>query len=146
MKKDKAPMFLLRICAIISILFSCNSAQEFDIDFYQKTTHIQFPKNYNVITTADNGEYLTITILDVEKNTLKAFTQQNNFIQVNDESEMKLMGLQFLDSTYHNLPDTKLMLIKQEEKLPGKVGWTYLADTITGRLYCEIDYPDFGGN
>ena len=137
---------MLRIVAIMSILFSCNSAQEFDIEFYQKTTSIPFPKDYKVEATVDNGEYLTITILDVEKNTLKAFTQKNNFIQVNDESEMKLMGLQFLDSTYHNLPDSKMMLIKMEEKLPGKIGWTYLADTTTGRLYCEIDYPDFGGN
>jgi hypothetical protein len=146
MAKDKAPMFVLRIVAIVSFLLSCNTAPEFDIEFYQKTTSIQFPKDYKVVATTDNGEFLTITILDIEKNTLKAFTDQNNFIPVNDESETDLMGLQFLDSNYHLLPDTKLMLIKQVEKLQGKIGWTYLADTTTGRLYCEIDYPDFGGN
>ena len=146
MVKDEAPMFMLRVVAIISLFLSCNTAHEFDIEFYQKTTSIQFPKDHKVVATTDNGEFLTITILDIEKNTLKAFTDQNNFIQVKDESETKLMGLQFLDSNYHTLPDTQLMLIKQVEKLPGKIGWTYLADTIAGRLYCEIDYPDFGGN
>jgi hypothetical protein len=136
----------LIIFSFLTLLIACNSHTGFERRYYERTTKIKFPNNYKVVATVDNQEFITITLLDLDKETLKEFATDNNFELPNEKYRPRLLGLFFLDSVYHELPDTKTCLIRYVDKEPGKVGWTYLADTSSGRLYCEIRYPDAAGN
>ena len=129
----------------VLLLMSCSS-KSFEKDYYERITKIEFPNNYKIIATADNGEFLTITILDLDKSSCKDFIANNKFEPVDQTYPINLMGLNFLDSSFSHLPNSKSLLERHVPKQEGKVGWTYLLDTTTFRLYCEIDYPDFAGN
>ena len=124
-------------------LISCGDS--FEKSYYEKTTNIKFPDNYEFVASADNGEWMTITILDLDKNECKKFVADNNFQPINDFFP-RLDGLAYLDSSVRQLPDKNVLLMNHHDKQPGKTGWTYFIDTTTCRLYCEINYPDWGGN
>jgi hypothetical protein len=136
-------MKYLNIGLLILLLFSCNS---FDKDYYERITQIKFPNAYRMIASADNIEFMTITILDLDKSSCRKFAQDNNFEPVEQMYPLNLVGLHFLDTSIAKLPDSKKLLMRHFPKEPGKVGWTYLLDTTSCRLYCEIDYPDYAGN
>lgn len=137
----------LIIFSFLSVLCACSSNLGFETNYYEQITKIKFPEKYKVVATADNGEFVTITIIDVDKETCKKFVSDNNFKSIDEKYPPNLGGLIFLEDTvYQELPDTKTFLIRQVSKEPGQVGWTYLVDTTMGRLYCEINYPDWGGN
>lgn len=53
-------MKYLNVGLLILLLFGCKS---FDKDYYERITQIKFPNNYKVIASADNIEFMTITIL-----------------------------------------------------------------------------------
>ena len=133
----------LLICTLSVVLVSCGDS--FEKSYYEKVTRIKFPDNYKFVATADNGEYLTITILDLDKKDCKKFIADNNFQSISDFFP-KMIGLGYLDSSLRKLPDRKLLLMNYHDKQPGKTGWMYFIDTTNCRLYCEIDYPDSDGN
>lgn len=137
--------YLVQIVFFIFV-WGCDSAPSFEKDYYELITKIKFPDQFNTITTSDNGEFLTITILELRKEDCKKFIVENNFQPVDQTHVSYLMGLNQLDSAYQKLPDNKTLFERAVNKIPGKTGWTYLIDTTTCRLYCEIDYPDRGGN
>ena len=126
------------------LLDSCNMQKEnFDRNFYEKSTNIKFPDKYKVVATADNGEFVTITILDIEKAECKKFSRDNNFKSVTESFIPNLFGLTLLDTAFQNLPDRDKLLENFGEK--DKYNWVYLIDTAKCRVYCEISYPDGGG-
>lgn len=127
-------------------LFGCTSRQNFDKDYYERVTRIKFPDNYDVVTTADNGEFVTITILKLDKNDCMKFLVDNNFKRWEESYSPSFEGLNFLDSTYQKIPDSKGCYVNYRSKMNGQVGWMYMIDTLTCSLYCEIEYPDMGGN
>ena len=132
------------ILSLTAFLVSCGDS--FEKSYYEKTTNIQFPDKYKFVATADNGEFMTITILDLDKDGCRKFIADNNFQPFTDNFPPRLIGLAYLDSSLRNLPDSKVLLVNRHGKEYGKTGWTYFIDTTTCRLYCEIDYPDWGGN
>ncbi len=131
---------------IFLLLFFIYSCRHFDKSYYEKISHVKFPQKYKIVASADNGEFMTIAILDLDGPTCKRFISDNNFLPVDSAYPVNLMALSLLDSSFRELPATQQLFRKYVAKVPGKVGWTYLIDTSSGRLYCEIDYPDFGGN
>jgi hypothetical protein len=136
-------MKYLKLCLLL--LISCSS-KSFDKDYYERITKIEFPNNYKIIATADNGEFLTFTILDLDKSSCKDFAADNKFVPVDQAFPINLMGLHLLDTSFAKPLNPKSLLERYVFKQKGKVGWVYLLDTITCRLYCQIEYPDFGGN
>lgn len=139
-------MRLFIIIFLFLNLLGCTPRQNFDKDYYEKVTKIKFPDNYNIVTTADNGEFVTITILDLDKNECRKFIIDNNFERWDKSHSLPFVGLYILDSAYRKFPDSKSYYSNCKGKEPGQVGWTYMIDTLTCRLYCEIEYPDIGGN
>jgi len=124
-------------------LFSCREG--FDKNYYQKITNIKFPDNYELVATIDNGEFKTMTVLDLDKIDCKKFIRDNNFQPITDFFPT-MNGFIFIDKKIRKLPDKNVLLMNYHDKESGKTGWTYLIDTTTCRLYCEIDYPDWGGD
>ncbi len=139
-------MRLFIIILLFLYLFGCTTRQNFDKDYYERVTKIKFPDNYNIVTTADNGEFVTITILDLYKKDCRKFIIDNNFERWDKNYSFPFEGLFFLDSSYRKFPDSKSYYSNCKGKVRGQVGWTYVIDTLTCRLYCEIEYPDMGGN
>lgn len=136
-------MKLTQIIGLTFLLLGCGSTNDsFEKDYYEKTTKISFPYNYSVVATADNGEFLTITILDLSKADCKSFIKKYNFETV-DKTASILTGLNWLDKKYKTLPD-KNLLVKEKSYANG-TGWTYYIDTVKCRLYCQINYPDKEG-
>jgi hypothetical protein len=134
---------------ILLILTSCGGPS-FEKEYYEQSTKIKFPMDYTVVATADNGEFLTITILDLNKDGCDKFIRDNKFQTLYNDSnsvlrsfEPQLSGLNFLDSCYRKLPDKNLLV--REKSFENGTGWTYYIDTLTCRLYCQINYPDWGG-
>lgn len=136
----------ITVIFLLFFFWDCSSHPDFEASYYEQTTKIKFPSKYNFVATADNGEFLTITILDLDKAVCKNFVHDNHFNSIDEKHPPYLFGLNFLDSIYKNLPNTKTLLVRKVDKINGKIGWTYLVDTAKCRLYCEIDYPDAGGN
>ena len=137
---------------ITIFLASCLSmtSDSFDNNYYEKTTNIKLPKDYEVVTSIDNGEFLTITILDLNKSDCKKFILVNKFEALNKDTNSalknfnpELSGLAWLDSSYRKMSN-KNLLVKEKSSTKG-TGWKYYIDTITCRLYCQINYPDWGG-
>jgi hypothetical protein len=136
-------MKYLNLGLLLLMLCGCKS---FDRDYYERTTEIEFPNKYKMIATADNHEFLTITILDLDKSSCKDFARDNKFVPVDQTYPINLMGLHLLDTSLAKLPNPKTLVERHVSKQIGKVGWVYLLDTTTCRLYCEIEYPDPAGN
>lgn len=139
--------------SIAIILTSCLGITNysFDKDYYERTTKIKFPDDIKVVATADNGEFVTITIIDLNKSDCKKFIQDNKFetLYKDTNSVFKhftpdLIGLAWLDSKYRSLPGKNLLV--REMSFEKGTGWTYYIDTLTCRLYCQINYPDWGAN
>jgi hypothetical protein len=126
---------------IVFLLSAClNWADDlFDKDYYEKTTKINFPDNYTTLATVDNGEFLTLTILKLSKSDCISFINKYNFSPVRTH-KLELIGLNWLDKKYQNLPG-KNMLVK-EKWFDNGIGWIYLMDTSSFKLYCQINYPD----
>jgi hypothetical protein len=118
------------------------TSDSFDKDYYEKTTNISFPDNYKVVATADNGEYLTMTILDLGKTDCNSFIKKYGFRPA-DATASVLSGLNWLDKKYQTLPDKNLLV--KEKSFDNGTGWTYYIDTLNCRLYCQINYPDKEG-
>lgn len=118
------------------------TSDSFDKEYYEKTSKISFPENLSVVATVDNGEFLTLTILDLDKSDCKAFIQKYDFGTLTGR-ESVLTGLNFLDKKYRNLPDKNLLV--KEKSYDNGTGWTYFIDTVNCRLYCQINYPDKEG-
>jgi hypothetical protein len=123
------------------------TSNRFDKDYYEKSTGIIFPRDYKVVTSFDNGEFMTITILDLNKSDCKKFIDDNKFKSTENIDSLplysppNLSGLAWLDSCYGELPDKNLLA--NEKSFPNGTGWTYYIDTTTCRLYCQINYPDW---
>ena len=142
-----------RLLFSLTIFLSCcigTTSNYFEKDYYEKTTKIEFPKDYEVVTSIDNGEFFTITILDLSKSDCKKFILDNKFevLYKDTNSVLKdfppdLSGLNWLDSSYRKMPDKNLLV--REKSFENGTGWTYYIDTITCRLYCQINYPDKEG-
>ncbi len=118
------------------------TSNSFDKDYYEKTTKIIFPDNYSVVATVDNGEFLTMTILDVSKADSYSIIKKYGFETV-DGTVSVLAGLNWLDKKYQTLPDKNLLV--KEKSFSNGTGWTYYIDTVNCRLYCQINYPDKEG-
>lgn len=115
----------------------------FEKEYYEKVTNIKFPKNYKVIASADNGEFVTITIIDLSETDCKKFSTDNKFEPIEDKFPQDLIGVGYLDSVYRQIPDNNKLLRNWGNNK--KTNWIYLLDTTTCRLYCQIDYPDWAG-
>ncbi len=136
----------LILLVTITVMNCCTTNTSFEKEYYENITKIKFPHKYKIVATEDNGEFLTITIIDLDKDDCRKFVSENNFKPINNEYSANLMGLNFLKENFKKISNTKSLLIRQLGKIEGKTGWTYLVDTTKCRIYCEIDYPDFGGN
>lgn len=139
MKKVIAIFFL-------TVFWGCDSSTKFDADYYEKITHIKFPADYQVLAAGDNGEYATIAVLKLNKKTYKQFLKDNNFALYDKIYPLTFVGINFLPEEFQQIPKTAVFFERHQDKIPGKTGWTYAIDTTTRRLYCEIAYPDRGGN
>jgi len=139
---DNIAVMIIAFFITISLV-SCGDG--FEKSYYQKTTNIKFPDNYELVATTDNGEFMTMTILDLAKIDCKKFIKDNNFQPITDFFPT-MDGLRFIDKKIGKLPDKNILLMNHHDRQSGKTGWTYIIDTTTCRLYCEIDYPDWGRN
>jgi hypothetical protein len=142
-------IFLFSFSIFVAGCFGVSSSS-FEKDFYEKTTKINFPKDYEIIASIDNGEFLTITILDLSKADCKKFIKDNKFEKLYKDTTTilksispSLNGLYLLDSAYRKLPDRNLLV--RDEQFENGTGWNYYIDTLTCRLYCQINYPDKEG-
>lgn len=135
----------IRVILILLTLLGCSSGLSFEKDYYEKVTKIKFPAKYKVVATADNGEFVTITIIDLDKKDCRKFIAENKFERWDMNNAFPYEGLSLLGSNYRIFPDTKSYFANYKSKVPGLTGWTYVIDTLTCRLYAEIEYPDMGG-
>lgn len=135
----------LLIFFLTLLLFSCRSGNNFDKKYFKDISGVQLPKNYNVIETYDNAEFVTGVTLRMDKKTLVDFLNANKFkIAKNDFSFPQLMGEAYLKKEKPPKIGKKGILF-----LTGhieKCNWLYIADTTNNLLWAEIRYPDWGGN
>lgn len=134
---------------LVIFFLSCSSpsgVERFDQNFHEAATKIKFPAPFIVVTTHDNSEYCVVSILDLSRTDCNRFAKENNFVKLELPNPETYFTLRMLDSNYRKFPDEKRLLINYHGKEYGKAGWIYLLDTVDCRLYCEIDYPDMGGN
>jgi hypothetical protein len=132
------------IIILILFLTSCFDPKiEFEKEFYEKTSRITFPKNYKVLETFDNGEFLTATVLQMDSSTLQNFVKENGFDTLSSYLDIQLMSESY---SKENKPVfTSVHNVYFIRKTRQKIHWTYIADLNSKRLWAEISYPDWGG-
>ena len=123
----------------VILLVSCGN--NFEKDSYERITNIKFPDHYKLVGTADNKEFITITILDLGRDDCNKFMKANNFEPMAD---------QCLPLVQKWISDLNLPLPEDRSQLLSRCGnddkyrWTYLLDTAACRLFCQIKYPGMG--
>jgi hypothetical protein len=132
------------IIILTLLLTACfDNTIKFEKEYYEKTTRIKFPKNYSVLETFDNGEFLTGTVFKMDSLTLQNFIDDNHFDTVSNYLDTHIMSGNYLMknkpifSSIHNV-----YFIRKSEQ---KINWTYIADLNSKRLWTEISYPDWSG-
>lgn len=132
------------IIIVTFILTSCfDEKNEFEKDFFEKTTRIKFPKNYTVLEAFDNGEFLTGAVLQMDSLILQKFVNENHFDTASSFLDIQTISENFLKD---NKPVfTSIDNVYFIRKSIQKVHWIYIADLNTKRLWAEISYPDWGG-
>ena len=129
---------------LTTLLVSCfGGAISFEKDYYERITGMKFPKDYQVLETFDNGEWLTGTVFEIDTATLQKFVQTYNFQSLKGLNELHLHSLNYLDTYKPNFASIRNIYFSSKSK--GKNSWTYVADLNSGKLWSEISYPDWGG-
>jgi hypothetical protein len=137
----------------ISFLFfsNCspdNSSKEtltdpkFNKEHNEQVTKIHSPEGYK-FNTEVYIDFIRISIIDLDKKNCAKFNKDNKFEPINDTLPQTLIGMNYLDSVYRQLPDNNKLV-----RISGKAKWTkwiYLLDTTTCRLYCHFSFPDYNG-
>ncbi len=116
----------------------------FEKEFYEKVSHIKFPKKYKVLESFDNGEWLTGTVLAIDNAPLKKIIAENGF-----DTLRKMSDLHFLSNSYltrHKAEFRTVHNIFFISKSENRNNWTYVVDLNDNRLWAEISYPDWSGN
>jgi len=135
-------IFTIILTLLLTACFDNNI--KFDKEYYERTTRIKFPKNYTVLETFDNGEFLTGTVFQMDSLTLRDFISENQFDIVTNHFETRMMSENYLTKNKPVFSSTKdLYFLRKGEQ---KIYWTYIADLNSKRLWTEISYPDWGGN
>ncbi|MBC8052387.1 MAG: hypothetical protein H7Y13_04940 [Sphingobacteriaceae bacterium] len=116
----------------------------FEKDYYQRISGIKIPEGYKVLESVDNGEFLTITVLEFDKAECKSVMDSIKFDLIPQGKNPNLIGLYLLDKENEQILKNKRLLRNWGQT--DKNTWNYVLDTVSCRLYCEIGYPDPGGN
>jgi len=128
---------------IATLLLSCfNSSTSFEKDYYERITGIKFPKDYEVLETFDNMEFLTGTVFKIDTVTLRSFVNRYNFQMLTELRDLQLVSVNYLRTYKPSFASTSNIFFIRESK--EKNHWTYVADLNRGELWAEIWYPDSG--
>jgi hypothetical protein len=136
---------LMYISSFLTSLFGFNES------YYERISSVELPTFYDVVETADNWEFVTTSVIDIDESDSEEFIRENNFQLIrntiyNQYWPPYFEGVHLVNGLLDTLPHPDDCVIKYKEKVPGEVGFVYLFDTKSCRLYCEIKYPDMGGN
>ena len=134
----------ITIIILALLLNSCfDNTIQFEKEYYEKTTRIKFPKNYTVLESFDNGEFLTGTVFQIDSLTLRNFVNDNHFDTVSNYLDTHIISENYLTKNKPLFSTTRnVYFIRKNDQ---KINWTYIADLNTKRLWTEISYPDWGG-
>lgn len=109
-------------------------------EYFEETTGVKFPSNTKTLHCFDNLEYLTINVRQIQKEEIEKFILRYRFEKL--ESEIELLGEQWLDTAYHIPVEGHYHELTGEN---GKSQWRYVIDRTTGKTWSQIIYPDWGG-
>jgi len=138
-------MRYVQIIIFLLLFSSCfDGDRGFEKEFYEKVTGIRFPRNYKILDTYDNGEFLTGTVFQFDSTTMRNFIAQNNFDTLRGAS-FHFINVNLFDKEFQP-QQTQRSVLFLIWKSKGKHNWTYLADVSTNRLWTEINYPDWADN
>lgn len=124
------------------IFFSCNNENYYDKDLYEQISQIKIPKTAHVIESIDNGEFVTTTVFVVDSIILKNLIR---FYAFDTNSLMpRLLGNSYLVRNKLETANSNNIYYKSGTK--AKNSWLYIIDLKNGKLWAEIQYPDWSGN
>src|SRR4051812_35917225 len=76
---------------------------EFNKEHNEQVTKIRLPEDYKFITEVDI-DFIRISIIDLDKKTCSKFYKDNKFEPISDTLPQTLIGIDYLDSAYRQLP------------------------------------------
>ncbi|MFH0896214.1 MAG: hypothetical protein V2A54_17410 [Bacteroidota bacterium] len=102
------------------------------------------PDGYEVVEYIDNGEFIAAAVIDIPVDKCPDFIKTNHFISVPFNFEISFYGQNYINKENQNFPKDYKQLVFIDDCKGGN-SWYYLLDKQTGRLWCQITYPDWGG-
>jgi hypothetical protein len=130
------------ICLLAIFLLGSCTYTSFEKEYYERISEVRFPDHFTLVESIDNGEFITLAVLVLAEKG-NHFVRQYPFKPLSS-GWVPPLGLAYLSPSLRQLPDiTKMLEYAGSTK---QNSWRYLIDTTTGRLYCEIQYPDMSGD
>jgi len=124
---------------LIGVLCSC---KYYDKEYYERISGINFPSDCKHIDTFDNGEFLTISVFEVDSLELANFCKGNHLVPCSESLFLRLYG----GAQLREPPPAKCYQgIYYVDGERGKNSWIYVADIKRNLLWARIEYPDWGG-
>jgi hypothetical protein len=113
---------------------------------YESTTKIKFPSEFQVIAQGVQSEFVEISILQLNKKDKDDFLAINNFKPASG-TNYSLFALKYLDTIHQKISEKDHLFYNYNMYVPKSddIGWLYMYDTLTNKLYCQVQYPDPGG-
>jgi len=128
---------------LLLIITACGSSANCDLAYFERITGVKFPKQIEVIECVDNAEFEINALILLPKDSIKGFLNKTNFKPVPSSFDLDYSMMFLLSEENKNYPDWKYLY--EFEGSAHENYWTYLLDIQSGRLWCQISYPDWGG-
>lgn len=135
-------MYKTALIVTLLILVSCRKPS-CDLEYYEKISGVKFPHNIEVVECHDNAEFVTTAFIKIPLDSINEFLVGGNFKKVNQEFEPDFLGMNWISKQNLVFPNNENLYELNARSKSNT--WYYLLDKRTGKLWCEIQYPDWGG-
>lgn len=135
---------LLFSLVIHSLLTSCGRTG-CNQEYFQATSSIDFPEDTHMIDCFDNLEWTVHAVLQLPTSNLEEFMRKNEFQAVAISTAPDSTSFFLLPKQHRQFSATDELYSATSTK-GANTHWYYILDKKTGKLWAQINYPDWSGN
>lgn len=113
--------------------------------YFQSVSSISFPEGSQMIDCVDNLEWAVQAVFQLPAQHIEKFITENYFQLVTNSDAPDSFSFFLLPEAHRQFPDAD-NLYSATGSTDRELNWYYLLDKKSGRLWAQINYPDWNGN
>lgn len=114
-------------------------------EYFQAISSINLPEDTEMIDCFDNLEWTVHAVFQLPAGNFDGFIRKNEFQPVTTSTAPDSYSFVLLPEVYRQFPDVGRLYSTTGTK-DDNTSCYYLLDKKTGRLWAQINYPDWSGN